>query len=79
MPRKHSLASLKKIAKKIRKKASAPYSKFKVGAALEVTGGKVFSGYNVENISYGLTSCAERNDVFSLLIRLRNNTPQRGS
>ena len=45
-------------------KAYAPYSKFKVGAALLTGSGKIFSGGNIENASYGLSICAERVAVF---------------
>ena len=48
------------IAKKAVENAYAPYSKFKVGAALLVKDGRIFTGVNVENSSFGATICAER-------------------
>jgi cytidine deaminase len=51
---------LLKSALAARKHAHAPYSKYRVGAALLSSDGKIFTGCNVENASYGLTVCAER-------------------
>ncbi len=51
-------------AKQALKNAYAPYSKFKVGVALLTKSGKVYTGCNVENSSYGLSNCAERTAIF---------------
>jgi cytidine deaminase len=55
------------IAAKATRKAHAPYSNYKVGAALLCADGKVFTGCNIENASYCLTNCAERTAVFAAI------------
>jgi cytidine deaminase len=54
-------------AKQVRDRAIAPYSGFKVGAAVLCNGGKIFTGCNIESSSYGLTICAERVALFKAL------------
>jgi cytidine deaminase len=58
---------LLRAARKVMKHAHAPYSHFKVGAALLSDKGEIFSGCNVENASYGLTNCAERTAIFAAI------------
>jgi cytidine deaminase len=53
------------LAKAALLRAYAPYSRFKVGAAVLTQAGAIYSGCNVENASYGLTNCAERTAIFS--------------
>jgi cytidine deaminase len=54
-------------AKQARENAHAPYSNFRVGAALRATSGRIFGGCNVENSTYGLTVCAERVAIFKAI------------
>jgi cytidine deaminase len=55
------------LAKEAQKKSYTPYSKFPVGAAIMTESGDLFTGCNVENISYGLSNCAERTAIFKMI------------
>lgn len=55
---------LAKIAIDARENAYVPYSKFKVGAAVLMADGSIYTGCNIENASYGATNCAERTAIF---------------
>jgi len=60
---------LLRAARKVMKNAYAPFSNFKVGAAILTSKGQVFVGCNVENASYGMTNCAERTAIFSAIAK----------
>ncbi len=61
----HVLEQLAHSARSVQQHAYAPASRFRVGAAVLADDGRIFSGCNVENASYGLTICAERAAVFT--------------
>lgn len=62
-----TIKTLLEKAKAASKNSYSPYSKFRVGAAVLTESGDIYSGCNVENASYGLTICAERNAVFHMV------------
>ena len=74
MPKTSSSAGFRKklehAATGVMMKAHAPYSKFRVGAAILLTNGRIFSGCNVENASYGLSNCAERTAIFTAVAEM---------
>lgn len=55
-----ALEKLLDAARQAARHSYSPYSQFRVGAALQISGGEIVTGTNVENVSYGLTICAER-------------------
>jgi len=73
MAAKSEQQRLIRAAAKARQLACAPYSKFKVGAALLTKGGEIITGANVESASYGLTCCAERVALFNALTHGKKN------
>jgi cytidine deaminase len=60
---------LLRAARKVMKNAYAPFSNFRVGAAILNSKGQIFAGCNVENSSYGMTNCAERTAIFSAVAK----------
>jgi cytidine deaminase len=56
----NDLSKLIKAARAVRSRSYSPYSSFAVGAAIQTSSGRIFTGANVENVSFGLTLCAER-------------------
>lgn len=63
----NEVAELVRRAREAREHAFAPFSEFKVGAAVRTKSGKIYTGCNVENATYGLTICAERVAIFKAI------------
>jgi cytidine deaminase len=61
------LDALVEEAKAVRERAYAPYSRYRVGAAIATRSGRIFTGCNVENASYGATICAERGAIMQMV------------
>ena len=61
-------AELLQRAREAQTKAYAPYSKYKVGAAILTASGEIFTGANVENMSFGATICAERSAIIAMVM-----------
>ena len=68
-----AMAKLVSAAKAVRKKAYAPYSKYRVGAAILTRSGNVYIGCNVENATYGATICAERSAIVQMIAAGEND------
>lgn len=71
MPR--NFQTLIAAARKVKRRAHAPFSRFRVGAALLSSDGRVYTGCNVESSSYGLTICAERTAIFKAISEGKRN------
>ena len=65
MAAKNRYPTLVAAARAARRKAYSPYSGVKIGAAVLTSDGRIFSGCNIENASYGLSCCAERTAIFN--------------
>jgi cytidine deaminase len=66
-PRDAEIDALVTAARQVRQRAYAPYSKYKVGAAILTRTGNVYTGCNVENSSFGATICAERSAIVTMI------------
>src|SRR5947209_16607543 len=69
-PHDSTREQLLRLARTAQQNAYARYSNFKVGAAILLENGEAFTGFNVENASYGLTNCAERSAIFAAVSKL---------